>query len=54
MVRSLDRRPCQEVKLTEHGAGYSLDGDAQPEGALDPFIQQAIDQVSLTSGCCKT
>ncbi|KZT66565.1 glycoside hydrolase family 51 protein [Daedalea quercina L-15889] len=31
-------------------AGYSLDGDSEPEDALAPFIQQAIDQINFVVG----
>ena len=40
----------------EHGywfPGYSLDGDSEPEDALAPFIQQAIDQVSAAAYECR-
>ncbi|KAH9831153.1 glycoside hydrolase family 51 protein [Rhodofomes roseus] len=31
-------------------AGYSLDGESEPEDALAPFIQQAIDQIDFVVG----
>ncbi|EPS96452.1 hypothetical protein FOMPIDRAFT_47951 [Fomitopsis schrenkii] len=31
-------------------AGYSLNGESEPEGALEPFIQQAIDQIDFVVG----
>ena len=30
-------------------SGYSLNGESEPEDALEPFIQQAIDQVQFMS-----
>jgi alpha-N-arabinofuranosidase len=31
-------------------SGYSLDGESLPDDVLDPYIQQAIDQINFVIG----
>ena len=39
------RKEDDGPRLNSALSGYSLDGESEPEDALEPFIQQAIDQV---------
>ncbi|KAF8839676.1 glycoside hydrolase family 51 protein [Paxillus ammoniavirescens] len=45
MCEDMEMEPIMAV-----WAGYSLDGESLPDDALDPYIQQAIDQINFVIG----